>query len=86
MELDKIMGQDPITGQFKWVDRSKIDSFPKKQLIANGTQNYFDLETNALVNAVFWNGSILNDSDWNQVENILTLSFTPANGSIIKPI
>lgn len=86
MELDKIIGQDPVTGQFKWVDVSAMVSFPKKQLIANGTQNTFDLETNILVNAVFWNGSILNDNDWSQTENIITLTFTPANGSIIKPI
>jgi hypothetical protein len=60
--------------------------FPKLQFTANGTDSSFDLGTIATVKAVFWNGAILNDADWSQVDNNLTLTFTPSNGEIIKPI
>lgn len=60
--------------------------FPKRQFTANGIQTTFDLTTIALVNAVFWNGAILDDADWSQAGNILTLTFTPDAGAIIKPI
>lgn len=60
--------------------------FPKIQFTADGIQNTFGLSTEALAKAVFWNGAILDDADWSQSANILTLTFTPDAGAIIKPI
>jgi hypothetical protein len=59
---------------------------PKIQFTANGTDATFDLETIAKVKAVFWNGAILDDADWSQTTNILSLTFTPSLGEKIKPI
>lgn len=60
--------------------------FPKRQFTADGIQTAFDLTTTALANMVFWNGAPLDDADWSQASNILTLTFTPDAGAIIKPI
>jgi hypothetical protein len=46
---------------------------------------HFEFVVTADVKAVFWNGALLNDADWSQA-GVLTLSFTPENGEIIKPI
>jgi len=60
--------------------------FPKIQFVADGVQNTFDLATEALAKAVFWNGALLDNADWSQTANILTLTFVPDAGAIIKPI
>lgn len=90
---------DPFTNQFfiskvsalqdgylSKEDYASMLSLPKIQFVANGTNATFDLETSAKVKAVFWNGALLNDSDWSQNVNALTLTFTPDSGAIIKPI
>jgi hypothetical protein len=61
-------------------------SFPKMQFVANGIDATFDLGTVISAKAVFWNGALLDDADWSQVDNILTLTFIPSNGEPIKPI
>jgi hypothetical protein len=61
-------------------------AFPKQQFTANGIQDSFTLSGTELANAVFWNGALLDDSDWLQSGSTLTLTFTPASGDIIKPI
>lgn len=85
-KLDK----DGYTGTAKTLDNRIIvlenGVFPKLQFTANGTATTFDLVTIAKAKAVFWNGALLNDADWSQLNNILKLTFTPANGEIIKPI
>jgi len=63
-----------------------VSSFPKRQFTADGIQTTFDLTTTALANMVFWNGAPLDDADWSQASNILTLTFAPDAGAIIKPI
>ena len=68
-----------------WINLEDV-LFPKIQFTADGTQTTFDLTTSVLAKAVFWNGAILDDSDWSQTLNILTLTFTPAIGDKIKPI
>jgi len=60
--------------------------FPKIQFTADGVQTSFDLETNVKAKAVFWNGALLDDSDFSQPANLLILNFTPELGQIIKPI
>lgn len=65
---------------------SSVGNFPKRQFTANGIQTTFDLMTTVLANMVFWNGAPLDDADWSQSSNILTLTFTPDAGTIIKPI
>jgi hypothetical protein len=61
-------------------------SLPKIYFIADGIANSFDIGVNAEVKAVFWNGALLNDLDWSQSGAIFTLTFTPTNGDLIKPI
>lgn len=61
-------------------------NFPKRQFTADGVQTTFNLTTTALANMVFWNGAPLDDADWSQSSNILTLTFIPDAGAIIKPI
>jgi len=61
-------------------------TFPKIQFTADGAQTTFNLGTNVKAKAVFWNGALLDDSDWSQVNNILTLSFVPEINEPIKPI
>jgi hypothetical protein len=56
------------------------------QFVANGIDATFDLGTVISAKAVFWNGALLDDADWSQVDNILTLTFIPSNGEPIKPI
>lgn len=68
----------------EWVEFFTV--LPKTQFVADGISLDFDLGSPALARAVFWNGVVLNDNDWSQLGNILTLTFTPANGDIIKPI
>lgn len=65
---------------------STANNFPKIQFTADGFQSAFDLGTNSLANIVFWNGVPLDDADWSQNENILTLTFVPDAGTKIKPI
>lgn len=77
---------NPISKKFIENKPDFSSNFPKIQFTADGTQNTFDLITNVLAKAVFWNGAILDDSDWSQTSNILTLTFTPDLGAIIKPI
>jgi hypothetical protein len=77
-------GKDIILSQRITVLENSV--FSKIQFTANGIDATFDLVTIAKAKAVFWNGAILNDADWSQINNILTLTFTPANGEIIKPI
>ena len=60
--------------------------FPKIQFTADGVQTTFNLGTLALAKAVFWNGALLDDGDFSQTDNILTLTFTPVIGDKIKPI
>lgn len=69
-----------------WFIPESNANFPKIQFTADGTTDTFDIGISATIKAVFWNGAILDDSDWSQTSNILTLTFTPANGDIIKPI
>lgn len=59
---------------------------PKMYFIADGVATSFDTTVTAIVRAVFWNGALLNDLDWSQTGTIFTLTFTPANGDLIKPI
>lgn len=61
-------------------------AFPKIQFTADGSQFTFDLTTTILAKSVFWNGALLDDADFSQTANILTLTFTPAIGDKIKPI
>lgn len=68
-----------------WIEVS-ILNLPKIQFTADGIQTEFDLTTLALAKAVFLNSALLDDSDWSQTANILTLTFTPEAGQIIKPI
>ena len=77
---------NPVSKKFIENKPDFSSNFPKIQFTADGTENTFDLITNVLAKAVFWNGALLNDSDWLQTSNILTLTFTPANGDLIKPI
>lgn len=69
-----------------WFIPPTLKVFQKTQFTADGSQTTFDLVTNTLANAVFWNGALLDDADWSQTLNILTLTFTPAIGDKIKPI
>jgi hypothetical protein len=46
-------------------------SFPKMQFVANGI-DAFDLGTVISAKAVFWNGALLDDADWSQVDNFNT--------------
>lgn len=69
-----------------WFMPESNAGFPKIQFAADGTQTTFDLTSTALVSAVFWNGALLDDANFSQTDNILTLTFTPAVGEIIKPI
>ena len=75
--------RDAINELYEIVEKSLL---PKIQFTANGTDSSYNLNTLAQVKVVFWNGALLNDADWSQTTNILTLTFTPASGEIIKPI
>jgi len=74
-------------GTSKKIQKSNLSTgLPKTQFTADGIISSFNLGTTTLARAVFWNGVILNDVDWSQTTNIITLTFTPASGDIIKPI
>lgn len=62
------------------------ERFPKIQFTYAGGPQDFDLGTLLPVTAVFWGGSILDDGDWDQVGNILTIDFPLEVGAVIKPI
>ena len=59
---------------------------PKIQFTADGISATYDIGVSSEITAVFWNGALLDDADWSQSSNILTLTFTPDSGTIIKPI
>jgi len=59
---------------------------PKIEFEADGDVAIYDIGVVAEITAVFWNGALLRDSDWNQTDTEFTLTFTPAIGDIIKPI
>jgi len=59
---------------------------PKIQFTADGVQDTFDIGLTATIKAVFWNGALLNDNDWNQAGSTFTLTFIPDLGALIKPI
>jgi len=69
-----------------WFVPPVLESFPKLQFTADGSQTTFNLGIESLINAVFWNGALLDDVDWYQTSNTLSLTFTPALGDKIKPI
>jgi hypothetical protein len=79
-------GYFALIGINNTIELIQKEILPKLQFIANGTDSLFNLGTNAKVKTVFWNGALLNDNDFSQLNNILTLTFIPANGDIIKPI
>lgn len=60
--------------------------FPKIQFVADGISSEFDLQTTVRAKAIFWNGALLNDNDFSQLDNIIILTFIPTSGDIIKPI
>jgi len=60
--------------------------FPKIQFTYTTGAFTFDLGTNALAKAVFWNGALLDDADFSQSGTILTILFTLTAGDKIKPI
>jgi hypothetical protein len=60
--------------------------FPKIQFTYTTGAFDFDLGTNALAKAVFWNGALLDDDDFSQTGTILTILFTLTAGDKIKPI
>lgn len=66
------------------------DSFPvpvpKIQFTADGIDDTFDIGVSANIKAIFWNSVLLNDLDWSQTGSLLTLTFTPSLGDLIKPI
>lgn len=72
--------------EYEFAPMADIDSVPLVQFIADGTTNTYDIGISATIKAVFWNGALLNDSDWTQSANTFTLTFTPALGDLIKPI
>lgn len=59
---------------------------PKIQFTADGSTSTYDIGFTSEIIAVFWNGALLNDDDWSQTDTTFTLTFTPANGDLIKPI
>ena len=59
---------------------------PKITFAADGVQDTFNIGVLANVTAIFWNVALLNDNDWSQSGAILTLTFTPSLGELIKPI
>ena len=67
-------------------DLPTIQYFPKIQFTADGIQDSFNLATTVLAIAVFWNGALLDDSDWSQSGTTLNLTFVPDSGATIKPI
>lgn len=67
-------------------NKSDVVSVPKIEFIADGIQNDFDTTSLATVISVFWNSAQLRDGDFSQVGSIITLSFIPSSGDIIKPI
>lgn len=60
--------------------------FPKMQFAYVSGAYTFELGTNTLAKAVFWNGALLNDVDWSQSGTILTILFPLTVGDLIKPI
>jgi len=69
------------------VDSSTLGSaFPKITFTADGINATYDIGVMNQINAVFWNGALLNDLDWSQTLTEFTLTFIPANGDLIKPI
>lgn len=60
--------------------------FPKIEFVADGVQTSFDLGTAKKAVSVFWNSVQLRDADWSQTGNLITLTFVPESGDIIKPI
>jgi hypothetical protein len=50
------------------------------QFVANGIDATFDLGT-VISKSVFWNGALLDDADWSQVDNILTLTLFLVTGT-----
>lgn len=51
-----------------------------------GDPQDFTLATSSDLSAVFWNGALLDDGDWLQSLNILTILFPLDDGAKIKPI
>lgn len=66
--------------------KSSLENFPKIQFTTNGITDTFDIGVAIGIRAVFWNGALLDDSDWSQSGTSFTLTFTPEAGQIIKPI
>ncbi len=61
-------------------------SIPKIQFTYTSGAFDFNLTTAYLARAVFWNGALLDDSDWSQSGSTLTILFTLTSGDKIKPI
>jgi len=80
------LGGDP-TDKANYENQPSTGVFmPKIQFVADGAQTDFDIGVPARVTAVFWDGALLNDDDWDAVDGVITLTFVPALGALIKPI
>jgi len=77
---------DPDSDAFILNKPDVSGAFPKMQFIADGITATYDIEVSSQITAVFWNGALLNDSDWSQTGTEFTLTFTPALNERIKPI
>jgi hypothetical protein len=96
-KLDSIALNAQVNVQADWLqeddtqdnfikNKPSIEKFPKTQFIANGITATYDIGVLSNITAVFWNGALLNDSDWSQIGSEFTLSFIPELNEIIKPI
>lgn len=68
-----------------WVSLETV-SFPKIQITATAGQTVFPLGTMILAKAVFREGALLDDNDWNQVGTDITTTFPFSLGERFKPI
>ena len=59
---------------------------PKIQFVADGVTAVYDIEDLSIITAVFREGALLDDADWEQIGTTFTLTFVPALGERIKPI
>lgn len=67
---DKPSGSNGLKQQFEYV---------------SGSQDFL-LGSSSLLSAVFWNGALLDDADWSQDLDTLTILFPLSTGDKIKPI
>lgn len=86
IEPGKILAGNNTADGYIFINAPAGSAGLKQQFEYISGDQIFILGSSAQLSAVFWNGALLDDADWSQLTDILTILFPLSSGDKIKPI